>query len=103
MNMTVNFEYHDVKSSETLEAFAKGHLEKLFNKYEFLIRADVFFKVENTAEETTGKISGIRLSVPGPRLFAESSKDTFKKSFSEAVEQLERQLRKRKGKMQSYN
>ncbi|WP_452222050.1 ribosome hibernation-promoting factor, HPF/YfiA family [Lacinutrix salivirga] len=100
--MDINFEYHDVKSSEKLETYTAEKLQKLFNKYEFIVRADVFFKVENTGDDKTGMITGIRLSAPGPRLFAEDSKETFHKSVSEAVIQLERQLSKRKAKMRTH-
>lgn len=100
--MTVNFEYHDVHKSESLEAFVQEKLDKVADKYEFLVRADVFFKLENTSEDSTGKKTGIRLSAPGPRLFAESSSENFQKSFVEALNQVEKQLKKRKSKMNTH-
>ena len=96
--MDIIYEYHDVAASERLEGFSKEKLDKLGEKYDMVIRADVFFKEENTASDETGKICNIRLSLPGPRLFAESSHDNFKSSISESVNELERQLRKRKKK-----
>ncbi len=39
---------------------------------------------------------GIRLSAPGPRLFAESSQSTFKDAVDETINELKRQLKKRK-------
>lgn len=100
--MDIIFEYHDVTASESLEAFAKAELEKLTKKYQFVHRADVFFKVENTNSDQTGKISGIRLSLPGPRLFAESSSYEFQVSFKKAISEIDQQLRKRKDKMQTH-
>ncbi len=100
--MTINFEYHDVHKSESLESFAKEKLDKVAEKYEFLVRADVFFKLENTSGDNSGKITGVRLSAPGPRLFAESSSENFKKSLTEAVTQVESQLKKRKAKMNTH-
>ena len=100
--MQIVFEYHNVSSSDTLEKLAKDKLEKLKEKYEMVIRADVFFKAENTSSDETGKICNIRLSLPGPRLFAEASHDNFESSISESINDLERQLRKRKEKMKSY-
>lgn len=100
--MTVNYEYDGVKSSDELETYVNGKIEKLFNKYEFIVRADVFFKAENTSGKKSGMKTSIRLSAPGPRLFAESSTDSFHKSASEVVTSLERQLNKRKDAMQTH-
>ncbi|MDO6760217.1 ribosome-associated translation inhibitor RaiA [Tamlana sp. 2_MG-2023] len=100
--MQIIFEYHDVDASDALEAFAKEKLENLGEKYDMIIRADVFIKAENTTSDETGKICNIRLSLPGPRLFAEASHDDFRNSVSESINELERQLRKRKEKMKTY-
>jgi putative sigma-54 modulation protein len=100
--MDIIYEYHDVEASNRLEEFAKEKLEKLFNKFQMIVRADVFFKTENTSSDATGMICNIRLSVPGPRLFAEASHDNFMSSITESVNDLERQLTKKKGKMTSY-
>lgn len=100
--MDIIFEYHDVMQSDTIENLATERLEKIAKKYEMVIRADVFFKTENTSSDQTGKICGIRLSLPGPRVFAESSKENFMVAIAETTKDLERQLRKRKEKMQSH-
>ncbi|WP_159021522.1 ribosome hibernation-promoting factor, HPF/YfiA family [Formosa sp. L2A11] len=100
--MQIIFEYHDVTSSDSLEQLTTEKLEKLGLKYDMVIRADVFFKTENTTSDQTGKICNIRLSLPGPRLFAEASHDNFTDSVSESINDLERQLRKRKEKMKTY-
>ncbi len=100
--MNINFEYHGVKASNRLEIMTAEKLDKLLNKFDFVVRADVFFKTENTSETDTGMICGIRLSTPGPRLFAESSKSVFEAAISDAIEELERQLQKRKAKMKTY-
>lgn len=100
--MDINFEYHDVDASERLEEFAKEKLEKLYKKFNMIVRADVFFKTENTSSDETGMICNIRVSVPGPRLFAEASHDNFISSISEAVSDLDKQLTKKKEKMATY-
>lgn len=100
--MNINFEYHAVKASNRLEIMAADKLDKLFNKFDFLVRADVFLKRENTRQADTGRICGIRLSTPGPRLFAESSRGTYEASIAESVIELERQLNRRKAKMKTY-
>lgn len=100
--MDINFEYHDVKASERLESLAITKINKLSDKFDFIIRADVFFKTENTSDHEKGKICNIRLSLPGPRLFAEANHASFEASISEAYEDMEVQLRKRKAKMKAY-
>lgn len=100
--MNINFEYHAVKASNRLEIMAADRLEKLLNKYDFVVRADVFLKKENTSQADTGMICGVRLSTPGPRLYAESSNGTFEASIAESITELDRQLDKRKAKMKSY-
>ena len=101
-DMQVIFEYHDVTTSDRLEQLAREKLEKLGAKYDMIIRADVFFKAENTTSDETGIICNIRLSLPGPRLFAEASHDNFESAITESVNDLERQLRKRKEKMKDH-
>ncbi|MAZ28465.1 MAG: ribosomal subunit interface protein [Cytophagaceae bacterium] len=101
--MNYNFEYHNVEASAALETFVREKVDKLVNKYDFIVRADVFFKLENTSSDETGKKTGIRLSAPGPRLFAESSNKTFHESAAEAARELDTQLRKRKDKMKSHS
>jgi len=100
--MDINFEYNDVKASEELESVVREKLNKLADKYEFIINADVYFKLENTPSNDTGKITEIRLSAPGPTLFAESSKENFKISFADALDKVKRQVEKRKDKMHAH-
>ncbi|MGB5553762.1 MAG: HPF/RaiA family ribosome-associated protein [Flavobacteriaceae bacterium] len=100
--MDINFEYDAVKASQRLEGLASDKVNKLLDKYDFIVRADVFFKTEKSSDPEKGKICNIRLSVPGPRLFAEASHGAFEASIAEACDDLERQLRKRKGKMKHH-
>lgn len=93
--MTVNFQYVGVDVSETLSAFTEEKLKSLFNKYEFLISATVYFKQEEHQHET-GKICNIELSLPGPRIFATSNERNFEVAVRETINDLERQLKKRK-------
>lgn len=97
--MNINYEYDDVKASERLEVFTGKKLSKLFDKFDNIIRADVFFQTENTSSPETGMICKIRLSIPGPRLFSESSNGNFEASIAHTVDDLERQLQKRKDKL----
>ncbi len=100
--MDINFEYDNVNASSRLEILVKEKLNKLFEKYDSIIRADVFFKTENTSSPETGKICNIRLSLPGPRLFAEASHKNYEASIKESINDLDRQLKKRKEKLKPY-
>jgi len=93
--MTVTFQYVDVDVSESLSAFTEEKLNKLFNRYEFIVGADVFFKNDSNEPEND-KICNIRLSLPGPRLFATSNEKQYEVAVRETISDLERQLKKRK-------
>ena len=100
--MNINFEYHDVKASPRLEEMIAKKLGKLEDKYDFIVRADVFFKKENTSTAEKGLICGVRLSAPGPLLFSESNSAKFEMSIASVMDDLERQLEKRKGKLKAH-
>lgn len=93
--MTVNFQYVDIDASEWLSEHAKEKLDKLGNKYEFIISAEVFFK-EDKNEPVESKICNIRLSLPGPRIFATSNEKNYEMAIKETINDLEKQLKKRK-------
>ncbi len=93
--MTVNFQYVGVDVSESLSAYTKEKLSKLFNRYEFLISAVVHFKKEGQ-DHDKGKICNIELSLPGPRIYATSNEHNFELAVKETISDLERQLKKRK-------
>lgn len=99
---TIIFEYHDVTASDTLENFTKQKLDAVFKRFDFVTRADVFFKTENTSANDTGMTCGIRLNASGAHPFAESSHNTFQDAVIETINELTVQLRKRKEKMKIY-
>jgi len=100
--MEIIYEYDGVTASERLESYTEEKLKKLHAKFDDIIRADVFLKQENTSSDETGMICNIRLSLPGPRIFAEASNQTFEESVNESISELQRQLKKRKEKMKTY-
>lgn len=93
--MTVNFEYVNTDVSETLSEYVRERLDKLANKYEFLISAQVYIK-HNDKNHEAGKICNIELSLPGPRLFATSNAHTYELAVNQTISDLKRQLEKRK-------
>ncbi|KAA1242134.1 HPF/RaiA family ribosome-associated protein [Aquimarina sp. RZ0] len=99
--MKTVFEYTNVSASDRLESFLEEKLGNLSNKYPFVIRADIFFKKENR-DDNSGHICGIRLSAPGPRLYASSDKVSFEEAITETIRDLNDQLERRKDKMKTY-
>ena len=93
--MTINIQFINLDYSDSLAEFTKEKLNKLADKYEWLISADVFFKEEGTNPEK-GKICNIRLSLPGPQIFATSDEKNYEMSVKETISDLEIQLKKRK-------
>ncbi len=99
--MEVHVQYQKMKTSEALNELLMKKLDKLSEKYSWLIKANVIFKMEND-RKGKDKVCEIELSAPGPRLFAKSQTDDFEKSMAETVEDLKRQLRKRQGTFAPY-
>ena len=74
--MTINIQYVQMPTSEAMDQLMTNKLNKLGRKYDFIIRADVFFKLENDPSGN-GRICEIRLSVPGPRIFCKVRSERF--------------------------
>tara|TARA_R110000868_G_scaffold126481_4_gene333571 strand:+ start:12099 stop:12389 length:291 start_codon:yes stop_codon:yes gene_type:complete len=87
--------------SESLSKIVSRNLRKFSPKYQFIIRADVVFKMENDPTGK-GKICEIQLSAPGPRIFAKSNENNFEKAAAATLSDLEKQLRRRKHKFNAY-
>lgn len=100
-NMKIVFEYDNISASSSLETLVEKKLKNLIVKYPFVIRGNVFFKKENYQEEKD-KGCGIRLSAPGPRIYASSTEDSFESAIRESIRDLENQLERRKDKMSNY-
>jgi len=99
--MTVNFQYVNTDVSETLSAYIQERLEKLSNKNEFLISAQVYVKHDDK-DHNAGKICNIELSLPGPRIYATSNESTYEAAVNETIRDLQKQLKKRKDTYKVY-
>ncbi|TDN89354.1 putative sigma-54 modulation protein [Salegentibacter sp. 24] len=100
--MEAIYQFVKLEKSESLQEFAQKKLNKLEVKYDFIVKAEVYFKKEE-AQDTNGYICNIKLSVPGPQLFAESNKDSFESATAESVKDLDRQLSKKKSQMKTHS
>jgi len=99
--MKVTVQFLNVEKSPYVEELLMKKLNKVFKKYDWIIQANVFYKLEKESVGK-GKICEIRLSVPGPRIFASSDEDSFEKATDETINDLKRQLRTRKGDMKPH-
>lgn len=99
--MEAIFEFVNVDKSQTLETFTQKKLDKVENKYDWIVRANVYFKRDEN-QKPNGYITEIRLSAPGPEIFAQSNENSFEASVAETVRDLERQCSKRKAKMNTH-
>lgn len=99
--MKTQFSFVDLERSEVLQDFTQEKLDKLENKYDFIIQAEVHFKKDEDLEPN-GYICNILVSAPGPRLFSESKEDSFEAAASKCIKDLEKQLAKKKGQMKTY-
>ena len=100
--MNINIQFVKVKTSESLSKFITEKLQRIFNNYEWIIRIDVFIKVENDPTEM-GNICDMEVSLPSPKLFATSNEKNYEMAVKETISDIERQLKKRKAKFTDQN
>ena len=93
--MTINIQYVHMETSEAMNTYVQRNLQKLGNKFELIISAEVHFEVELN-DKTKGKICKIELSIPGPRIFATSNEANYEAAVKNTIKDLEKQLKKRK-------
>ncbi len=99
--MTINIQYVKMPTSEAMSEYVEKKLQKIADKYEWLIRADVSFKLENNVYGK-GNICEMELSLPGPKIFATSTEETFEGAAKKTLADLEKQLKKRKAKFTTH-
>ena len=99
--MEINIQFVKMPTSEFLEAFVIKELNKLAKKYEWLIKAEVFYKLEKDPKGK-GKICDIQLSLPGPKIIASSNEESFEEATDETIRDLKILLKKRKSEMKPH-
>ena len=99
--MKTHIQFVHVDSQPSVEQLVQRKLDKLENKYDWIISADILFKEEkdNTGK---GKVCAIKLSLPGPLIHASSNEETYEAAAVETVNDLEKQLKKRKQEIKSH-
>ena len=99
--MTINIQYVQIATSEAMSEYVTNKLKKLSKKYEWIIKADVYFKHEINSK-TNGKICKMELSLPGPRIFATSNEKNYELAVTNTIRDLQIQLKKRKEIYKTY-
>lgn len=96
----MRFNIHSGQSiiSRQEQDLLKEKIDRLGVKYDWIVGADVFFKEENN-NSYKDKICEIKLSVPGPIVFAHAKAKEFDVAILETISDLEVLLRKRKDGM----
>lgn len=100
--MKIDIQFVNMKTSETMHEYTTKRLNKLAEKFDWLINAYVFFKKENTPKEE-GKICEIELSLNGPRVFASSNEKNYELAVKNTISDLKIQLEKRKAILKPYS
>ncbi|HSJ11321.1 MAG TPA: ribosome-associated translation inhibitor RaiA [Gillisia sp.] len=99
--MTINIQYVKMPFSESMTEYVIEKLNKLGERYQWIVQAKVFFKRENDPSGN-GKICEIELSMPGPNVFASSRENNFELAAKETTLEIERQLKKRKAVLKAH-
>lgn len=99
--MDIQIEFVQLKRSESLEEFINSGLEKVNKKFNDITNIIVKIKKGNGNEEQAF-ICEMEVRLPGEPIFAESKEHKFEAAIAETIRDIERQLSKRKGKLQTY-
>ena len=84
------------KASDTLKAFAEHEVQRLLKFSDEIINCEIEFSYQKAEKK-----AHIHISANGNVLNASEATDDFQKSTVLAVDKLEQQLKKLKGKIQS--
>jgi ribosomal subunit interface protein len=95
--MEIRIQSIHFNASTALEKFIQKKVSKLEQYYDEILEAEVILKVTKP-ETTLNKNTLVKIKASGTELFASKSSDTFEESVDTAVEALEKQLLKFKGK-----
>ena len=93
--MKISIQFIKMDDSTSMSHYVTEKLEKLAKKYDWIIQAQVYFKLEYNPSKK-GKICEIELSVPGPRIFAASDEHNYETAVKDTIRDLQTQLKKRK-------
>ena len=82
------------KNFSGVEELADQQLKRLEKFSDRIEKADIFYR--ETKDPKNSHRVEIKLAIPGPDAFAHDEAETFSKAFSNCVDKLEQQLKKRR-------
>jgi putative sigma-54 modulation protein len=89
---------HNVTLTKAIEDHILGRLEKLAHLDKFAINARVTLDHDHTKVPERAFSCSVRLSVPGPDLFAEDAESDLYSAIDIVAKKIEQQIRKRHNK-----
>jgi putative sigma-54 modulation protein len=95
--MNITIQPKDFTAKAELTDFIKEKAEKLFRMYYKIISCEVVLKIDKSGTKEN-KVCDIRLIIPGNDLLAGSQCNTFEEAAMQAIDALEKQIKKRKEK-----
>ncbi|MEQ3654288.1 MAG: ribosome-associated translation inhibitor RaiA [Dokdonia sp.] len=99
--MTIAIEFVKIDRSATLSQYVVEKLNAVYAKYDWLVGVQVYIKKEQYSA-TTAYICEMKVSLAGPQIFASSTKDSFEKAINTTINEIERQIEKRKQHQLTY-
>lgn len=94
---------HNVTLTKAIEEHILTRIDKLEHLDRWAINARVVLEHDNTKAPAKQFKSSIRLSVPGPDLFAEDAESDLYAAIDLSCKKIEQQLRKRHSKFKAKN
>ncbi len=100
--MTLKIQSPNITLKQETTNFLDKKIKMLSRRYNEIIHVDVSFRIEKSSA-SENKLCEIRLLISGYDLMASAQCETFEAAISKASEALERQIEKRKTKLQKAN
>ncbi len=97
----MNIQIHSIHFSPDtkLKEVIEEKVSKLEHFHQKIERADVYLKLDNNDAIVKEKVIEIRLHIPGADLFTSQSSNMFEAALDLAIDQIKKQLIKKKEKM----
>lgn len=93
--MTILIQFLKIQTSESLKAKTHELVTKLANRFDWVETVSVSYK-EGSGNSDKNKVCEIEISAPTPRLFVSVTDYGYEAALKIALNDIERQLKKRK-------
>lgn len=100
--MKITIEADQFRADNSLTEFIEKKVVKLDHYYDKIIDAHVILKLEN-AGQVKDKVAEIILNIPGDTIVSKETNKTFESAIDEGVDNIKRQLIRKKEKLRVTN